>query len=104
MLDDPTHEVRTAAFSAAPARKGFLLREHKYAYIQYGETASGGIELFDMDKDPKQYTNLVDDPKYKQVVADFKAKFAQKMKEVRDNDLPAPKPKPRKKPKKSKKK
>jgi iduronate 2-sulfatase len=87
MLDDPGYEVRDAAFSVAPMRKGFLLREHHYAYIQYGEDASGGIELFDMDKDPKQYTNLANSPDHKRMVDAFKAKLAAKLNDVRDNDL-----------------
>jgi iduronate 2-sulfatase len=87
MLDDPTYKVRDAAFCVAPARKGFLLRDNKWAYIQYKEDASGGIELFDMKKDPKQYTNLAINPEYKTVVEAFKAKLAAKMKEVRTNDL-----------------
>ncbi|MDP6354798.1 MAG: sulfatase [Planctomycetota bacterium] len=87
MLDDPAHKVRDAAFSVAPARKGFLLREERWAYIQYKEDASGGIELFDMKKDPKQYTNLAGNPEYRTVLDAFKAKFAAKMKEVRTNDL-----------------
>ncbi|MDP6113798.1 MAG: sulfatase [Planctomycetota bacterium] len=87
MLDDPAHKVREAAFSVAPARKGFLLREERWAYIQYKEDASGGIELFDMKKDPKQYTNLAGNPEYRTVVDAFKAKFAAKIKEVRTNDL-----------------
>ncbi len=87
MLDDPTHEVRDAAFSVAPMRKGFLLREHKYAYIQYGEDASGGIELFDMQTDAKQFTNLAVDPKNKMLVEEYRAKMAAKLMEVRDNDL-----------------
>ena len=91
MLDDPTHEVRDAAFSVAPMRKGFLLRERKYAYIQYGENAAGGIELFDMDKDPKQYSNLARKPGHEQLVDSFKAKMAAKLAEVRENDLPRPK-------------
>jgi iduronate 2-sulfatase len=88
MLDDPTYEVRDAAFCVAPMRKGFLLREHKYAYIQYGEDASAGIELFDTEKDPEQYTNLVNSPAHQQVVAHFKSKMVARLKEVRDNDLP----------------
>jgi len=90
MLVDPTHEVRDAAFCVAPMRKGFLLREHKYAYIQYGEDASGGIELFDMEKDPKQYDNLANSSEHGQVLQRFKEKMAAKLKEVRDNDLTAP--------------
>lgn len=87
MLDDPKVEVRSAAFSVAPSRKGFLLREDKWAYIQYKEDASAGIELFDMEKDPQQYTNLASKPEYAEMVADFKEKFAVKMQAVRNNDL-----------------
>lgn len=87
MLDDPTMEVRDAAFSVAPSRKGFLLREDRYAYIQYREDASAGIELFDTQKDPQQYTNLAGMPKYKPLVDEFKQKLARKLADVRDNDL-----------------
>jgi iduronate 2-sulfatase len=91
MFDDPSCEVRDAAFSVAPMRKGFLLREQDYAYIQYGEDAADGIELFDMRTDRKQYTNLVDSPNYRQVVERLRAKMTAKLNEVRDNDLPAQK-------------
>jgi iduronate 2-sulfatase len=88
MLDDPDYKVRDAAFCVAPMRKGFLLREDRYAYIQYGEDASGGIELFDTWTDPKQYTNLAANPQHRSVVARFKAAMDAKLEEVRDNDLP----------------
>ena len=91
MFNDPTHEVRDSAFCVAPMRKGFLLRNHKYAYIQYGENALDGIELFDTDKDPKQYTNLANSSAHQQVIARFKSEMAAKLKQVRDNDLPASK-------------
>ncbi len=87
MLDDPAYQVRDAAFSVAPARKGFLLREDKWAFIQYNEDASAGIELFDVEKDPKQYTNLAAKPEYQQVLDDFKTKLAEKLRDVRTNDL-----------------
>ena len=87
MLDDPTFQVRDAGFSVAPSRRGFLLREDRWAYIQYHEDASAGIELFDMEQDPQQYTNLAGLPEYAPVVARFKAKLAEKLREVRDNDL-----------------
>ena len=85
MLDDPNHQVRDAAFSVNG--RGFLLREDKWAYIQYAEDASKGIELFDMKSDPEQYTNLADSPQHQQVVERFKQKLADKLKAVRDNDL-----------------
>jgi iduronate 2-sulfatase len=87
MLDDPSHSVRDTAFCVAPARKGFLLRDEKWAYIQYGEKAEKGIELFDVKKDPKQYTNLANKKEYQPVVNEFKKKMAAKLAAVRDNDL-----------------
>ncbi|TWU26715.1 Arylsulfatase [Novipirellula galeiformis] len=88
MLDDPSVTVREAAFSVAPSRKGFLLREQDWAYLQYNEDASGGIELFDVRRDPKQYNNLAADEAYAAVVEGFKQKLAARLAEVRDNDLP----------------
>jgi len=87
MLDDPTHSVREAAFSVAPMRKGFLLRERDWSFIQYREDASRGMELFDMRQDPGQYTNLAEDPKYAAVVKRFRAKMERKLAAVRANDL-----------------
>lgn len=84
-LDDPNHKVRDAAFCVNG--RGFLLREEKWAYIQYRENASAGIELFDMKEDPRQYTNLAEKPEYAEVVNSFKMKLAAKLKEVRANDL-----------------
>lgn len=83
----PHHKVRDAAFCVAPARKGFLLREEKWAYIQYGEKAEKGIELFDVEKDPKQYINLAKKKKYEPAVKAFQKKMADKLVAVRDNDL-----------------
>jgi len=86
-LDDPAYEVRDAAFSVAPMRKGFLLREKKYSFIQYNEDASKGIELYDVENDPKQYTNLATKPKHSALVAEFRAKMQAKLKAIRENDL-----------------
>lgn len=87
LFDDPSAKVRDTAFSVAPSSKGFLLRDDHWAYIQYGENAAQGIELFDMRADPKQYTNLADKPEHATTVAEFKAKLAAKLAEVRTNDL-----------------
>ena len=87
LLDDPELQVRDAAFSVAPMRKGFLIREEKYAFIQYKEDASGGIELFDCQQDPQQFTNLADSSEHQSIVTDFRAKLADKLNAVRTNDL-----------------
>ena len=88
LLDDPSAAVRDTAFSIAPQSSGFLLRDDKWAYIQYGEDASLGVELYDMAADPKQYTNLAGKPEFAAKVAEFKAKLTAKLAEVRKNDLP----------------
>ena len=87
VLDDPSKTVRAMAFSVSQGGKTFLLRTKKWAYIQYDEDAAAGIELFDMENDPKQYTNLAMDPDYKQVVAEFQQKLKAKLLAVRTNDL-----------------
>jgi iduronate 2-sulfatase len=85
MLDDPTAEVRDAAFSVNG--RGFLLRTDDWAFIQYRENGSGGYELFDMNKDPLQYNNLAEEAKHQPLLERFKKQLAAKMEAVRDNDL-----------------
>ena len=87
MFEDPSHTVRDAAFSVAPMQKGFLLREDKWAFIQYNEDASNGIELFDMENDPGQFTNLANSPKHRGRVQEFRQKLKNKLSSVRENDL-----------------
>jgi iduronate 2-sulfatase len=85
MLDDPTHEVRSAAFSVNG--KGFLLREDRWAFIQYGEDGAKGMELFDMERDPLQLENLAADSEHSAVVERMKRQLAQKLEALRTNDL-----------------
>lgn len=87
MLDDPGQEVRDMAFSVSQGGKTFLLRTKKWAYIQYDEDAGAGIELFDMENDPKQYRNLALQPDYQDIVAEFQEKLKDKLLAVRTNDL-----------------
>ncbi len=86
-IDDPEYEVRNMAFSVSQGGKTFLLRTDEWAYIQYDEDAKSGMELFDMEKDPKQYTNLAFDPEYESIVDDFQQRLVEKLKEIRANDL-----------------
>ncbi len=86
-MNDPEYKVRDMAFCVTQGGRTFLLRDENWAYIQYDEDAASGIELFDMNKDPKQYTNLAENPDYAEVVADFKIKLKAKLAEVRTNDL-----------------
>lgn len=87
LFDDPARSVRDAAFCVAPSSRGFLLREEKWAYLQYAEDASKGIELFDTEEDPEQYTNLASRPEHQPTVERLKAKLEAKLEEIRRNDL-----------------
>ena len=87
VFQNPEYTVRDAVFSVAPMRKGFLLRTDDWAYIQYHEDSSGGIELFDIRKDPDQYTNLAQNPEHAPTVEAFKARMTAKLEAIRDNDL-----------------
>ncbi len=86
-LDAPDYKVRDFAFSVTQGGKSFLIRNDKWAYIQYDEDAGSGKELYNMELDEKQYNNLANNPAYKQVVKEMQSILAKKLKSVRDNDL-----------------
>jgi len=89
VLDDPAHAVRDAAFSMHK-RQGnysYLLRTDNWAYIQYDEDGASGAELYDMRNDPKQFNNLAGNPLFKPVIASFREQLADKLRDIRDNDL-----------------
>jgi len=68
-------------------RQAFLLRPPDYAFIPYRENTSGGIELFDVQYDPGQFTNLAADPEFGSVVRAFNSPFASKLSLTRTNGL-----------------
>jgi arylsulfatase A-like enzyme len=86
-LDNPKYEVRDMAFSVSQGGRTFLLRTDKWAYIQYDEDAKSGMELFDMENDPEQYSNLAYKVEYSKIVEEFQQRLKVKLKEVRTNDL-----------------
>ena len=80
MLNDPAVKVRDAVLSSG---KGRLLRTENWAFLDYGKSG----ELYDMEKDPKQYNNLINDPKYAKVLSGMKEKLKAKLAEIQKNDL-----------------
>ncbi|MCF7734048.1 MAG: sulfatase [Akkermansiaceae bacterium] len=84
-LDDPAVSVRDTAFCVN--NNSFLLRTDKWAYIQHGKNGEKGLQLYDMTKDPKQYTNLANHPEYSEIVAGFEQQLAAKLEDVSRNDL-----------------
>ncbi len=88
LLDEPSRSIRDTVFCVAPSRKGFLLRNDRWAYLQYGEQAEQGRELYDMHADPHQYENLAELPEHQTRVAKFEQQLQDKLQQVRTNDLP----------------
>jgi arylsulfatase A-like enzyme len=84
-LDDPSLKVRDMAFCVN--YRSYLVRTDGWAFIQHGKNGELGMQLFDMKKDPHQFTNLAHNPEYKQQVARFQKQLAVKLAEVHENDL-----------------
>lgn len=87
ILDDPQARVHDTVFSVAGSSKGLMLRDDRWVFIQYGEDARGGMELYDMQNDPLQHTNLARSLDHVSRVEEWKARVSAKLAAIRDNDL-----------------
>jgi iduronate 2-sulfatase len=69
-LSDPAAEVKPAAFTQVQRgqKPGLAVRTKKYRYVEW--TGNGTKQLFDMDADPQETTNLAGDPQFADVVAE----------------------------------
>jgi len=72
LLKNPGGSVREEAFSVGNGGSGFAIRGDAWTYIHYKDDTE---ELYDMKKDPKQFTNLAGDPKYARVLVTQRAKL-----------------------------
>ncbi len=87
ILENPTTEIRDFAFSVSQGGKSFLIRTDEYAFIQYDENAGSGMELYDMQKDPNQFTNLANEPSHQSKVLEMQSMLINKLAKVRENGL-----------------
>lgn len=85
VMKDPKVKVRDAAFSTNNG--SFLLRTDKWALIEHGRKGAKGIQLYDMEKDPGQFTNLANDAKHKSVLKQLQKELAEKLKQVEASDI-----------------
>lgn len=77
LLDDPTLRVRDAVYCLR--RRDHLLRTERWAFLSY---ADGSAELYDMKDDPRQFTNLVNDPAHAGTLADLRTRLAAKLQSI----------------------
>lgn len=84
LLRHPQIKVRENILSAN--NKGWVLQGKRWSYSRYKGKAPNE-ELFDLQKDPKQYTNLIKNPEYLQVIKEMRTAFQNKIKAVKTNDL-----------------
>jgi uncharacterized sulfatase len=69
LLDDPNRPWKKAAYTTVRRGKvlGHTVRTERYRYIEWGDEKTA--QLYDHDKDPHEYVNLINDPKHAEVVA-----------------------------------
>ncbi|MEO1616306.1 MAG: sulfatase [Planctomycetota bacterium] len=79
VLENPEHTVRKAALTVHERGKSrqLLLRTDRYAYMKYQD---GSEELYDMQADPLQVTNLANSESHQ----DVKSKLSEQLKELRE--------------------
>jgi choline-sulfatase len=70
--DDPSRLIFSEYHGAAATSGAFMLRDGKYKYIHY---VSYDPELYDLNNDPEEMTNLADDAEYQDVLEKFQTQL-----------------------------
>jgi len=80
ILKNPDTTVRDTALSLHNEghikKKGVGIRSSNWTYMNYGED---GEVLYDMIKDPHQYSNVIDDPEYAEVATTARIQMEQRL-------------------------
>lgn len=74
LLEDPGVDVHDAVYTNM--RNNHLLTTRRWSYIQYGDESE---ELYDLEKDPRQFFNLAGKAAYSGVQDDLREKLAAKL-------------------------
>ena len=90
VLDEPAKTVRDASFTVARARGkmpsgtkgpkplGRTIRTDRYRYTEWGQDGKFGLELYDYQFDPGEYTNLAKSPEHRDIVGQMKSRLAKR--------------------------
>jgi iduronate 2-sulfatase len=83
ILENPVAKVRNTALSLHNERhvkkKGAGIRSSEWTYMNYGKH---GEVLYDMSKDPHQYTNVINDPEYAEIVRTARIQLYNRLEEA----------------------
>jgi choline-sulfatase len=73
MLQDPAATVKDAAFTQV--RNGYSVRTDRWRYVEWAG-GEQGAQLYDMDSDPAETTNLANEAQHAATVNDLRARLA----------------------------
>ncbi|HEY3161803.1 MAG TPA: sulfatase/phosphatase domain-containing protein, partial [Vicinamibacterales bacterium] len=73
MLKDPAATVKDAAFTQV--RNGYSIRTDRWRYVEWAG-GEQGAQLYDMDSDPAETTNLAKEAQHAATVNDLRARLA----------------------------
>jgi len=79
MLDHPEHRAHDEVYCLR-GKNDHLLRTRRWALIRYGK---GGVELYDMESDPQQITNLATQPKHRNKLDELMNRLNAKLKSIK---------------------
>lgn len=92
VIKDPSHNVHDEVYCFKG--NGHLLRTDRWALLSYRD---GSSELYDMQADPKQYSNLAEKPEHAETLQAMKSRLAKKLKEIEAGSIAPKKPMKKKK-------
>ena len=74
VIANPKHEVHQAVYCTN--KKGHLLRTDRWAYLSWRD---GSAELYDMNQDPQQFTNLAQQEEHAATIAKLSESLGKKL-------------------------
>ncbi|WDE99454.1 sulfatase [Lentisphaera profundi] len=78
LLEHNNKTIRNEALSLLSSAKGYSIRTDTYTYIRYKDMSE---ELYNMNKDPKQFKNLSKNPEYRPVLEKLRIQFDLRLKQ-----------------------
>ena len=78
LLEQTNKTIRTEALSLLSRANGYSIRTKGHTYIRYKDHSE---ELYDMNKDPKQFNNLVKNPEYSPLLKSLRSQLDFRLKQ-----------------------